>query len=92
MSKELIALLVIIQICSAEQFFITVGGINGEKDGHKLEGQFGMIYKSTDLKDWDEAFKAGPVKDGFSHSKNNMLRCMTYGNGVFIAIIWSLWA
>lgn len=50
-----------------------------------MEGQFGTIYKSVNLKDWDEVFKGGPVKDAFSHSKNNMLRCLTYGNGVFVA-------
>ena len=67
-------------------FFITVGGINGEKDGHKLEGQFGTIYKTSDLQNWKEAFKGGPVKENFNHAKNNMLRCMAYGNGTFVAI------
>ncbi|MCM8535434.1 MAG: hypothetical protein NE334_05815 [Lentisphaeraceae bacterium] len=85
MCKVLVILFFCLQFCSAEQFFITVGGINGEQDGHKLEGQFGTIYKSADLKNWQEVFKGGPVKDDFNHAKNNMLRCMTYGNGVFIA-------
>lgn len=72
-------------ISFAEEFFITVGGINGEKDGHKLEGQFGTIYKSSDLSDWQEVFKGGPVKDKFSHARNNLLRCMAYGDGTFVA-------
>ena len=69
-----------------EGFFITVGGINGEQGGHKLEGQFGTIYKTKDFKNWDELFKGGPIKKDFSHAKNNLLRCMAYGNGTFVAI------
>ena len=73
-------------LAESSGFFITVGGINGEKDGHKLEGQFGTIYKTADLKNWKEVFKGGPIKEGFNHAQNNMLRCMAYGNGTFVAI------
>jgi len=69
-----------------EGFFLTVGGINGEAaDGHKLEGQYGTIYKSVDGENWEQVFKGGPVKEGFNHANNNMLRCLTYGKGRFVA-------
>jgi hypothetical protein len=67
-------------------FFLTVGGINGEApDGHKIEGQFGTIYRSVDGRNWEQVFKGGPVNEGFNHANNNMLRCMAYGNGRFVA-------
>ena len=69
-----------------EGFFLTVGGINGvAPDGHKLEGQFGTIYSSIDGEKWEQVFKGGPIKDGFNHANNNLLRCLTYGNGRFVA-------
>ena len=70
---------------AAEGFFIAVGGINSEKNGHKIEAEFGTIYTSPDGENWTERFKGGPVKDGFSHARNNMWRCLTYGNGRFAA-------
>ena len=70
---------------AAEGFFLTVGGINTERDGHKIEAEFGTIYRSTDGENWQQVFKGGPIKDDFNHAKNNMLRCMTYGNGRFVA-------
>lgn len=73
-------------LADSKGFFITVGGINGEQDGHKLEGQFGTIYKTSDLSNWKESYKGGPVKKDFSHAKNNLLRCMAYGNSTFVAI------
>ena len=71
---------------AADGFFLTVGGINTERDGKKIEAEFGTVYTSTDGENWTERFKGGPVKDGFNHSNNNMLRCLTYGKGRFVAI------
>lgn len=66
-------------------FFLAIGGINGEADdGHKLEGQFGTVYISDNGRDWKQVFKGGPVKEGFNHANNNMLRCATYGKGMFV--------
>lgn len=66
-------------------FFLAIGGIDGKADdGHKLEGQFGTIYHSADGEVWTQVFKGGPVKDDFNHAKNNLLRCATYGNGMFV--------
>lgn len=70
---------------AAEGFFLTVGGINTEKNGKKIEAEFGTIHTSTDGETWTEVFKGGPVKEAFSHANNNMLRCLTYGNGRFVA-------
>ncbi len=70
---------------AAEGYFIAVGGINSERDGHKIEAEFGTIYTSSDGEKWAEVFKGGPVKEGFNHANNNMLRCLTYGNGRFVA-------
>jgi hypothetical protein len=66
-------------------FFLTVGGINSEKDGKKIEAEFGSIHSSTDGENWTEVFRGGPVKEGFNHANNNMLRCLTYGKGRFVA-------
>lgn len=67
-------------------FFLALGGINGTApDGHKLEGQFGTIYISPDGENWQQVFQGGPVKEDFNHAKNNMLRCLTYGEGRFVA-------
>lgn len=72
-------------VCADQGFFLAIGGINGETaDGHKLEGQFGTIYRSTDGKDWTEVFKGGPVQGDFNHARNNLLRCATYGAGKFV--------
>jgi len=71
---------------AADGFFITVGGRNGEApDGHKLEGQYGEIWVSEDAKDWERVFQGGMIKEGFNHAKNNMIRCLTYGEGRFVA-------
>ena len=70
---------------AADGFFLAIGGINGKADdGHKLEGQFGTIYRSPDGEKWTQVFKGGPVTEGFNHAKNNLLRCATYGNGRFV--------
>ncbi|MEM7390704.1 MAG: hypothetical protein AAF492_00030 [Verrucomicrobiota bacterium] len=75
-----------IALYAGEGFFLTVGGIDTEgPDGHRIEAEFGTICRSVDGEKWREAFKGGPVKDGFNHAKNNMLRCMTYGHGRFVA-------
>lgn len=70
---------------AAEGFFITVGGINTEKNGKKIEAEFGTIHTSPDGENWTQVFQGGPVKDGFNHANNNMLRCLTHGNGRFVA-------
>ena len=75
----------VVAVEAADGFFITVGGINTEKDGKKIEAEFGTIHTSPDGENWTEVFRGGPVKDGFNHANNNMLRCMTYGNGRFVA-------
>lgn len=73
-------------IAADSGFFLTVGGINGvAPDGHKLEGQFGTIYRSVNGEQWEQVFKGGPIKEGFNHANNNLLRCLTYGNGRFVA-------
>ena len=73
-------------VVAGDGFFIAVGGINGEaEDGHKLEGQFGTIYTSSNGEEWTQVFKGGPVKKDFNHARNNLLRCLTYGNGRFVA-------
>ncbi|MGB0582211.1 MAG: hypothetical protein ACPGVU_21155 [Limisphaerales bacterium] len=81
--KHIITLL--ITVGAADGFFISVGGINTEKNGKKIEAEFGTIYTSPDGENWTERFKGGPVKDKFSHANNNMWRCLTYGNGRFVA-------
>lgn len=83
------AALLLLTVCdialAADGFFIAIGGINGKApDGHVLEGQFGTIYTSPDGESWAQVFKGGPVKEDFSHAKNNLLRCVTYGNGRFV--------
>lgn len=87
MKSILLFLFLPLALCAGKQgFFLTVGGINGVAgDGHKIEGQYGTIYRSVDGQEWEQVFKGGPVKEGFNHAKNNMLRCMTYGNGRFVA-------
>lgn len=84
-SSLLMCLVLEANISAAEGFFLTVGGLNTETDGKKIESEFGTIHTSPDGENWTEAFKGGPVKDGFNHANNNMLRCMTYGNGRFVA-------
>ena len=79
-------LLYILLLCSCSVladstgFFITVGGINGEKDGHKLEGQFGTIYKTKDLKmnsnrriKKGKFCEKGQTKDGLTAVINKLL-------------------
>ena len=84
--KYIITLLITaLSVSAADGFFITVGGINTEKNGKKIEAEFGTIYTSPDGETWTERFKGGPVKDKFSHANNNMWRCLTYGNGRFVA-------
>ena len=84
--KYIITLLITaLSVSAADGFFLTVGGINTEKNGKKIEAEFGTIYTSTDGENWTERFKGGPVKDKFSHANNNMWRCLTYGNGRFVA-------
>ncbi len=66
-------------------FFLAIGGVNGQADdGNKLEGQYGTIYTSRDGQAWTKVFEGGPVKDGFNHANNNLLRCATYGSGRFV--------
>lgn len=73
-------------VTAAEGFFLAIGGVNEkEADGHVLEGKFGTIYTSPDGETWTKVFEGGPVKEGFNHANNNMLRCLTYGNGRFVA-------
>ncbi len=65
--------------------FLTVGCTSGkDAHGHVIEGQFGTIYYSKDGQTWENVFRGGVVKEKFDHSNCNALRCLTYGNGVFI--------
>ncbi len=74
-----------ISVYAGEGLFLTVGGIDTERDGKKIEAEYGTIFTSTDGKTWTQAFKGGPVTEDFSHANNNMLRCLTYGYGRFVA-------
>ena len=67
-------------------FFITAGGIDTKKDGKYIECEFGTIYKTLDFEKWELPFKGGPVKENFSHANSNLVRCIAYGNGVFVAV------
>jgi len=88
--KQLIFALASALLClpslRAQGFFLGVGGVNTERNGKKIEGEFGIIYTSPDGERWTERFRGGPVKDQFSHANNNLLRCLTYGAGRFVAI------
>lgn len=67
--------------------FFSIGGINGqESDGKLREAEFGSIAISQDGRNWETVFKAGMVKDGFSHANNNLIRGITYGKGRYVAV------
>ncbi len=67
-------------------FFVAIGGVNEKAaDGHVLEGRYGVIHTSPDGETWTKVFEGGPVTEGFNHANNNMLRCLTYGHGRFVA-------
>lgn len=66
-------------------FFLTVGAATGkDAAGHEIQAQFGTIYFSKDGQTWENVFHGGLVKENFNHINCNFLRCLTYGNGVFI--------
>lgn len=68
-------------------YFIAIGGINTkEPDGHEREAQFGTIHLSRDGETWETVFKGGCVTEQFNHANNNLLRCLAYGNGVFVVV------
>ncbi|MCM8533273.1 MAG: hypothetical protein NE330_19040 [Lentisphaeraceae bacterium] len=67
-------------------FFITAGGPDTKKNGKTIESEFGTILTTKDFEKWDLRFKGGPVKDKFTHANSNIVRCIAYGNGVFVAV------
>ncbi len=68
-------------------YFIAIGGINTkEPDGHEREAEFGTVHLSRDGESWENVFKGGCVTEQFNHANNNLLRCLAYGNGVFVVV------
>lgn len=91
LSRHLLGWILLTIGCSATHaegdrgFFLAIGGVDGKSsDGRKLEGQHGTIYLSPDGETWTEVFRGGPVRENFSHARNNLLRCATYGKGRFV--------
>jgi hypothetical protein len=70
----------------SQGYFIAIGGVDTkDSDGDERPGEFGTIYLSKDGEHWENVHRGGPVTDRFDHAHNNFLRCLTYGNGVFVA-------
>ncbi len=90
-------LLIPLSPAAEEGFFIAVGGLDlvgedGEPlhdaEGHLVgESAIGTVSISENGRDWEIVYSGGPIKDGFTHARNNMVRSLAFGNGVLVAAL-----
>ncbi len=77
--------------------FIAIGALHlSGEDGEPLrdaenhlvgEAAIGTIAVSEDGRDWEVVYSGGPIKDGFNHARNNLVRAMAYGNGKLVCAL-----
>jgi len=65
--------------------FYSVGGLKADVEPDHWEPVHGHVGYSPTGAEWELVFEGGLITENFSHSKNNMLRCLTYGAGTFVA-------
>jgi len=75
------SLLTTTSLVAGEGYFIATGGIRGDSG----EIEKGVISTSGDAREWEAVFDGGKVNDQFTHGRDNMVRALTYGKGLFVA-------